>query len=114
MRIGFVKTFVLVLLVSLVAGMAAGKENKSDVKLSQPIAKYGLGTWNYGKLGNHRAVITVSPQAAKATAVKVSVPWRRRDDAAGESNVILVGPSGKTIVNRVATVNTRDKLDLVF
>ncbi|MCP4374803.1 MAG: hypothetical protein GY794_01280, partial [bacterium] len=116
MRIGIVKAFVLVLifLVIPVAVMASDAENKSDIKLSQPIAKYGLGTWNYGKFGNHRAVITVSPQAAKATVVKVSVPWRRRDDDAGESNVILVDPSGKTIANRVATVNTRDKLELVF
>ena len=85
-----------------------------SVKLSQPIARYGLGSWAYGALGNHRAVVTVSPQSARSRTVKVIVPWRRRDDDAGRSNILLRDPDGKTVANRLATVNTRDKLELVF
>ncbi len=104
----------LLLAAFVLLGCALAAPAAPAVKLSQPIAKYGTGSWNYAKLGNHRAVITVSAEAAKANVATVTVPWRRRDLDAGESNIILVGPNGKTIANRVATINTRDKLELVF
>ncbi len=84
------------------------------VELSQPIATYGTGRWDYGRLGNHRAVISVSAAAARSSVAKVTVPWRRRDDDAGQSDITLLGPSGEVIANRVATVNSRERLELLF
>ena len=102
------------------------------------IVKYGLGSWDpESGLGNHRAVVRVEvPPAAKAapkakgrgpvkpaavttpavpSAVRVRIPWRRRDAEPGKKAVIVVdAATGERIANVLALAVDRESGDFVF
>lgn len=75
-------------------------------------ARYSIGDWVPDTLGNQRAVVRVS---AAADAVRVRLPWRRRDRNPEQKNVIVVDAKTDTPVANVVRVSiTRESGDLVF
>jgi len=73
---------------------------------------YRTGTWTSDELGNQRAVIRVG---AQADAVRVRIPWRRRDTNPEKKNIILLdGQTGARIKNVVALNIVREFGDLIF
>jgi hypothetical protein len=68
---------------------------------------YGVGDWPAESgLGNHRAVIRVE---AKADAVRVRIPWRRRDFDPEKKNVVVIDAvTGRWITNVLAAGINRD------
>ncbi len=52
--------------------------------------------WNADALGNHRYLVQVD---APATAVRVVIPWRRRDAHPEHVAVIVTAPDGSTVAN---------------
>lgn len=72
---------------------------------------YGIGEWKLA-YGNHRALVSVG---TSSDAVKVSIPWRRRDTDVANKNVMVVdSQSGEVVNNRVAFDMSREAVDLVF
>jgi len=77
-----------------------------------PEARYGVGQWNADTLGSHRAVVKVT-QAADA--IRVHLPWRRRDLNPDQKNIIIVdAKTGITIANLARVNINREAGDLVF
>jgi hypothetical protein len=81
--------------------------------------KYGVGNWDpESGLGNHRAVVRVEalPAAkAKPSAVRVVVPWRRRDLEPEKKNIVVVAAaSGERVMNVCALSVGREAGDIVF
>ena len=75
-------------------------------------ARYSLGSWVPDTLGNQRAVVKVS---AAADAVRVHLPWRRRDLAPEKKHIIVVDAKTDQPVANVMRVSvTRESGDLVF
>ncbi len=63
--------------------------------LSAQEPRYGTGSWDADSLGNHRAVVRVRQAAA---AVRVTIPWRRRDTLPDERDiVVLSATSGRSM-----------------
>jgi hypothetical protein len=63
-------------------------------------------------LGNHRARVQVEAQAG---AVRVEIPWRRRDAEPEKKDVVVVNPTtGKAIKNRLVVSVTRESGRIVF
>ncbi|MEO8294709.1 MAG: glycoside hydrolase domain-containing protein, partial [Gemmatimonadota bacterium] len=54
------------------------------------------GTWERDSLGNHRAVVRVS---SAAPAVRVVIPWRRRDSNPGMKEIVVLTGSGERVRN---------------
>ncbi|MFB3854078.1 MAG: glycoside hydrolase domain-containing protein [Vicinamibacterales bacterium] len=79
----------------------------------QSTAPYGTGTWDADTYGNHRAVVKV---AARAEAVWVHIPWRRRDNDADKKQILVIDPrSNNWQVKNVARPEvTREYADIVF
>ena len=74
--------------------------------------RYGTGTWEAESLGNHRAVVRVD---AKADAVWVHVPWRRRDAQPEKKEVLIVdAATGAVLKNVVRLAVNREFGDLIF
>lgn len=73
----------------------------------------GVGDWPAESgLGNHRAVIRVE---AKAAAVRVRIPWRRRDFDPEKKNVVVIdAATGGRITNVLAAGINREFGDIVF
>ena len=98
--------------------------------------KEGVGRWDpESGLGNHRAVVHVeaptpkpslidkagrrravaSPETGKPAAVRVVIPWRRRDLEPGKKNVLVVDAATGSRVSNVAVLGiTREAGDIVF
>jgi hypothetical protein len=74
---------------------------------------YGVGDWPAESgLGNHRAVIRVE---AKADAVRIHIPWRRRDFDPEKKNVVVIdAATGGRITNVLAARINREFGDIVF
>jgi hypothetical protein len=69
-------------------------------------------TWDRDRLGNHRAIVRVT---ASAGAVRVRIPWRRRDSAPGKKSLIVVDArSGKEIPNVLPIEINREFGDIAF
>ena len=76
------------------------------------VVPYGTGSWNNEELGNHRAVISV---VKKADAVRVHIPWRRRDHNPEKKNIIIIdSKTGKRIINVIRVKVNREFGDLIF
>ncbi|MCX7425903.1 MAG: DUF6067 family protein [Planctomycetia bacterium] len=74
-------------------------------------AAYGLGSWS-DTLGAHRARVRV---AEKADAVRVHIPWRRRDLQPEKKRIIVMDAATGNRVANVAAVDLRREYgDLVF
>ncbi len=57
--------------------------------------RYGAGRWDADSLGNHRAVVRVR-QAESA--VRVTIPWRRRDTMPAQRDIVVVSAaSGRSM-----------------
>jgi len=98
--------------------------------------KYGIGPWDpESGLGNHRAVVRVStlpapkaipvkkgakkapevPTLAKPAAVRVIIPWRRRDLEPEKKNIVVVdAASGGRVINVLALAVNREYGDFLF
>jgi hypothetical protein len=76
------------------------------------VARYGVASWPESGRGNHRAVVQVQ---GTAEAVRVQLPWRRRD-LAPETKAVLVfdAATGKAVENVVAITVTREQGEIVF
>ncbi len=73
---------------------------------------YGVGIWTEMGHGNHRALVRVSSQS---DAVKVRIPWRRRDAEPEKKDIRVYDAStGKQITNVVRININREYGDLVF
>lgn len=80
--------------------------------LGEDVLRYGDNEWEDRSLGNHRVVIRVD---AKAEALRVHVPWRRRDRQPERKNLILVdAATGKRIENLFVLTCNREFADLAF
>ena len=98
--------------------------------------KYGVGQWDpEAGLGNHRVVVRVeappapkaasikkgtkkaaaSPALTKSAAVRVIIPWRRRDLEPEKKNIVVVdAASGERITNVLALAVNREYGDILF
>jgi hypothetical protein len=75
---------------------------------------YRIGTWDADSLGNHRVVIYVESNQTR-DAVRVHIPWRRRDkDPESKRIVIVDAATGKEIRNVLRVSVSREEGDLVF
>lgn len=81
------------------------KENVSSVK-------YGIGEWSPDENGNHRALIHVSE---KSDAVRVHIPWRRRDQKAEERNIRVYDSATGEHISNIARIAVNQEFgELVF
>ncbi|OGD22301.1 MAG: hypothetical protein A2W03_09440 [Candidatus Aminicenantes bacterium RBG_16_63_16] len=106
----YLKKNLLVLSLSLifVGALAA----LADVPISPSEVCYGTGVWDAAKFGNHRAVIRVEGQA---DAVRVRIPWRRRDTKPEKKNVVVVeAATGAQVKNVCPLALNREYGDFVF
>ncbi|MCW5978273.1 MAG: hypothetical protein KIT09_09360 [Bryobacteraceae bacterium] len=88
------------------AALAYGGSTSGDIPYTVP-----LEPWDE-QLGNHRAVVEV---AEGAEAVRVRIPWRRRDIAPEKKAVLIYSArSGKRIENVAAIRIDREAGDLAF
>ena len=73
---------------AMLAPLAAlGAQGAPEARIARAV-----GSWNADSLGNQRVLVRVTADAASAPAVRVHIPWRRRD----------VHPEGKRIIVRTA------------
>ena len=73
---------------------------------------YGTATWDAERFGNHRVVIRV---ADKAPAVRVHMPWRRRDLEPEKKKVIFVAAATGCEIKNVCPIDVnREHGDFVF
>ncbi len=100
-RLGLGFTFVLWGVISVLASFAAAQEVRREV-----------ASWKEDGRGNHRAIVEVTQPA---NAVRVRIPWRRRDPLP-ERKAVLVFDSttGKQITNAVPITITQEYGDIVF
>jgi hypothetical protein len=71
---------------------------------------YGVGTWPES-LGNQRARVRVD---AVADAVRISIPWRRRDDAEHRAIVVESLKTGKPVRNVARIRISRESGEIAF
>ncbi len=78
--------------------------------------RWGVGNWDPDTgLGNHRAVVMVGQEAAGARAVRVTVPWRRRDADPEKKDIIVVdAASGERVRNVFPLKVNREYGDIIF
>ncbi len=74
-------------------------------------ARYGIGAWEADSFGNHRAVVQV---AAPAPAVRVHIPWRRRDTHPELKRIVIRTADGRPVGNSIALSVTRESGDVAF
>jgi len=72
---------------------------------------YSTGDWDYERLGNHRAVVQVPLQRA---AVRVTIPWRRRDRHPEDINILVTDEQGQVVPNVARLRVDRESGELVF
>ena len=69
-------------------------------------------SWDPDRLGNHRAVVRVT---ASTDAVRVHIPWRRRDSTPEKKSLIVAdGSSGREILNVLPIEINREFGDIAF
>jgi hypothetical protein len=91
---------------------AADQRTPPTAPQAPPAVPYTTGSWDADTLGNHRVVLEVS---TAGDAVRVHVPWRRRDTSPEKKNLILIdGLTGTRVVNVIRVSITREAGDLVF
>lgn len=80
--------------------------------LSLQVVEYGIGTWDNEQYGNHRAVVFA---AGEPEAVRVVIPWRRRDAFPERKRMVVVSErTGERIANAVPLEVTQAYGDIVF
>jgi hypothetical protein len=74
--------------------------------------RYGTGNWDAAAYGNHRAVVHVE---AAADAVRVRIPWRRRDAKPEKKDVVVIdAATGARLKNVCPLSVSREYGDFVF
>ena len=91
------------------------QQSEADVRIGGDTARksvpYGVGKWPT-ELGNHRAVVRVRDPAE---AVRVHLPWRRRDAEPDKKAIIVVdAATDKPVANVVAVNVTPQYGDVAF
>lgn len=71
------------------------------------------GSWDPDVLGNHRAVIEVSPETA-GDVVGVRIPWRRRDREPENKGVLLYSRIGRRVDDVVTVAVTQATGEFIF
>ncbi len=80
--------------------------------LSAQEVPYTVGEWDRTVFGNHRAVVRVDETAP---AVRVTIPWRRRDaDPATKKIIVVAAATGAEVANVVRVRIERAAGELVF
>lgn len=79
--------------------------------LSAQSIPYHIADWERDSLGNHRAVVHVD---SAAPAVRVTIPWRRRDFHPELKRVEVTDPTGARVMDAVAIRIERESGDVVF
>jgi hypothetical protein len=96
----------------LAAVVAAAAPTLGAEPAALAVARYGIADWPEAGRGNHRAVLQVK---GKADAVRVLIPWRRRDSAPEKKALrVFDGATGKAIDNVVAVAITREAGEIAF
>jgi len=72
---------------------------------------YRTGAWNSDTLGNHRVVLRVD---TTGDAVRVHIPWRRRDADPERKKIVVTDPKGVPVDNLLRVAINREYGDLVF
>ena len=72
---------------------------------------YTTGQWNPEGLGNHRAVINVKKMA---TAVRVTIPWRRLDQVDAKALILIDALTNQPIKNIYSTQLNQEFGEVVF
>ncbi len=73
---------------------------------------YTIGRWESDSTGNHRAVVRV---AAAGDAVRVHIPWRRRDQHPELKRVLVVAAAtGERVANVARADVDREAGDIIF
>ncbi len=79
---------------------------------AEGVLRYDTASWTDRSLGNHRVVIRVD---AKAGAVRVHIPWRRRDRQPERKQLVLIDATSNTrIKNLFVLTCNREFVDLAF
>jgi hypothetical protein len=95
---------------SIALGLSLGALGLHPAR-AQDVA-YTIGHWEPDSTGNHRAVVRV---AAAGDAVRVHIPWRRRDQHPEQKRVLVVAAATGERVGNVARVAVnRESGDIVF
>ena len=77
------------------------------------ILKYGVGNWDADTLGNHRVVIRTVE--TNEPAMRVFIPWRRRDQHPEKKAFILIDRAGgNRVMDLVCRHISRESVDLIF
>jgi len=84
-----------------------------------PVLPYTTGEWDADSLGNHRAVVVVEARdegsESVPDAVRVRIPWRRRDLEPEKKNIIVVDAATGTRVENLARIDiNREYGDIAF
>ena len=73
---------------------------------------YGTGSWDAENRGNQRAIVYVDE---KADAVRIHIPWRRRDMQPEEKNIVIIDAYTGVKINNIFRLEiNREYGDLVF
>jgi len=78
----------------------------------QQNTKYGTGTWDSDKLGNHRCVVKVN---SNSEFVHAHLDWRRRDYNPEKKNILIIAENDSLPIQNVYrhTIN-REYADIIF
>ena len=74
----------------------------------------GIGSWDPKTLGNHRIVIQVALSRDRADAVRVHIPWRRRDKHPEFIDTVVTDAQGHRVLNVLRKDINREFGDLAF
>ena len=96
---------------SLVFRAASAAVVLAALGLGAQDAKGPAGRWDAGSLGNHRAVVRVEKAA---DAVRVRIPWRRRDAAPEKKAVLVRAADGAKVDNAAVLEISREAGEFVF
>jgi len=95
-------------IVSVLIGVLAGVCGYGQ----EGVLQYTTGNWNADSLGNQRVVVEVKDNAE---AVRVVIPWRRKDLNPQEKEILVYAENGKARIRDVIRVNiNREFGELVF
>lgn len=100
--------------VATVCTTIAAAQSRTPVQAGD--VAYGIGKWDTDSLGNHRVVVQVDAiQNGDPGAVRVHIPWRRRDEAPDKKNIIVLNAeTGRRITDVARIAISREYGDIVF
>ncbi len=77
-----------------------------------PVLSYSTGNWNPDSLGNHRVVVVVKEAA---DAVRVMIPWRRKDIDPQDKEILVYSANGlKRLTNVIRMEINREYGEMIF